>query len=182
MKRARSPARWSAAPDASNWPGGTLLLDEIGEMPIGTQAKLLRVLEERKLRRLGARTEQDVDVRVLAATNAIPGSRHPWSFARGSLLPAQRLPHPHAASARAHRRPAGDGRAMVHEMNQKHARHVSGSRSRSRSHVAYGWPGNARELRNTIERAVILARMALRSMPAICRERSALHRFPRRAE
>ena len=52
--------------------GGTLLLDELGEMPAGTQAKLLRVLEERKLRRLGARTEQDVDVRVLAATNRDP--------------------------------------------------------------------------------------------------------------
>src|SRR4051812_35489002 len=48
---------------------GTLLLDELAEMPIGTQAKLLRVLEERKLRRLGARNEVDVDVRVLAATN-----------------------------------------------------------------------------------------------------------------
>src|ERR1035437_8756318 len=53
--------------------GGTLLLDEIGEMPPGTPVKLLRVLEERKLRRLGARTEQDVDVRVLAATNHDPG-------------------------------------------------------------------------------------------------------------
>jgi len=52
--------------------GGTLLLDELGDMPVGTQAKLLRVLEERKLRRLGARTEQDVDVRVLAATNRDP--------------------------------------------------------------------------------------------------------------
>ena len=52
--------------------GGTLLLDEMGDMPVGTQAKLLRVLEERKLRRLGARTEQDVDVRVLAATNRDP--------------------------------------------------------------------------------------------------------------
>ena len=52
--------------------GGTLLLDEVGEMPLATQAKLLRVLEERKLRRLGARAEQDVDVRVLAATNRDP--------------------------------------------------------------------------------------------------------------
>src|SRR5207237_1545097 len=51
---------------------GTLLLDEIGEMPAGTQAKLLRVLEERKLRRLGSKVETDVDVRVLAATNKIP--------------------------------------------------------------------------------------------------------------
>src|ERR1700685_2571527 len=61
--------------------GGTLLLDEIGEMPIGTQAKLLRVLEERKYRRLGARTEQDADVRVLAATNRDP--RH--AVAEGHL-------------------------------------------------------------------------------------------------
>src|SRR5881275_596477 len=52
--------------------GGTLLLDEIGEMPIGTQAKLLRVLEDRKLRRLGSKVETEVNVRVIAATNKIP--------------------------------------------------------------------------------------------------------------
>ena len=59
--------------------GGTLLLDELGEMPAGTQAKLLRVLEERKLRRLGARNEQDVDVRVLAATNRDPPRPSPMA-------------------------------------------------------------------------------------------------------
>ena len=52
--------------------GGTILLDEIGEMPIGTQAKLLRVLEDHKLRRLGSKVETAVDVRVLAATNKVP--------------------------------------------------------------------------------------------------------------
>src|SRR6204780_2566975 len=52
--------------------GGSLLLDEIGEMPIATQAKLLRVIEEHKLRRLGARNEMDTDVRVLAAMNRNP--------------------------------------------------------------------------------------------------------------
>src|SRR5207245_6106958 len=51
---------------------GTLLLDEIGEMPIGTQAKLLRVLEDRKLRRLGSKVETEINVRVLAATNKVP--------------------------------------------------------------------------------------------------------------
>src|ERR1700756_249815 len=52
--------------------GGTLLLDEIGEMPVATQAKLLRVLEDHKLRRLGSKVETSVDVRVLAATNKTP--------------------------------------------------------------------------------------------------------------
>ena len=61
--------------------GGTLLLDEIGEMPVGTQAKLLRVLEDRKLRRLGSKVETSVDVRVLAATNKIPDE----AVARGEL-------------------------------------------------------------------------------------------------
>jgi transcriptional regulator with PAS, ATPase and Fis domain len=56
---------------------GTLLLDEIGEMPIGTQAKLLRVLEDKKLRRLGSKMETTVDVRVLAATNKVPKKRLP---------------------------------------------------------------------------------------------------------
>ena len=66
--------------------GGTLLLDEIGEMPSATQAKLLRVLEERKLRRLGARTEQDVDVRVLAATNRDPNQAVAQGHLRADLF------------------------------------------------------------------------------------------------
>src|SRR5207302_1274855 len=61
--------------------GGTLLLDEIGEMPVGTQAKLLRVLEDHKLRRLGSKVETSVDVRVLAATNKTPEE----AVARGEL-------------------------------------------------------------------------------------------------
>ncbi len=60
---------------------GSMLLDEIGEMPIATQAKLLRVLEDRKLRRLGSKSETTVDVRVLAATNKVPEE----AVARGQL-------------------------------------------------------------------------------------------------
>src|SRR5260370_15900093 len=61
--------------------GGTLLLDEIGEMPVSTQAKLLRVLEDHKLPRLGSTVETSVDVRVLAATHKVPYD----SFARGEM-------------------------------------------------------------------------------------------------
>jgi DNA-binding NtrC family response regulator len=137
---------------------GTLLLDEIGDMPSGTQAKLLRVLEERKLRRLGARTEQEVDVRVLAATNRDPGQ----AVAQGSLRPdlfyRLNVFNIHMPPLREHLEdlPAM-AEAMLTGMNQKHGRRVSGvAASMLDRMMAYNWPGNVRELRNTIERAVIL--------------------------
>ena len=138
--------------------GGTLLLDEIGDMPVGTQAKLLRVLEERKLRRLGARTEQEVDVRVLAATNSDPDEAVARGALRSDLYYRLNVFHIHMPPLRQHIEdlPAM-AEAMVREMNQKHGRRVSGvGPSILDRMMAYEWPGNARELRNTIERAVIL--------------------------
>jgi DNA-binding NtrC family response regulator len=138
--------------------GGTLLLDELCEMPAGTQAKLLRVLEERKFRRLGARTEQEVDVRVLAATNRDPaqaiaqGSLRPDLFYRLNVFNIAMPPlreHIEDLPALAE--------AMLKEMNSKHGRRVSGVASSLLDRLlAFDWPGNARELRNVIERAVIL--------------------------
>ena len=138
--------------------GGTLLLDEIGEMPAGTQAKLLRVLEERKLRRLGARSEQEVDVRVLAATNCDPGQAVAQGYLRPDLyyrLNVFNVPMP---PLRDHLEDLPDlADAMLDQMNQKHGRKVSGiAASMLDRLMAHDWPGNARELRNTIERAVIL--------------------------
>jgi len=138
--------------------GGTLLLDEIGEMPAGTQAKLLRVLEERKFRRLGARTEQDVDVRVLAATNRDPdqavaqGHLRPDLYYRLNVFNISMPPlREHLEDVRAM------AEAMLDEMNRKHGRKVSGlAPSILDRMMAYDWPGNGRELRNTVERAVIL--------------------------
>jgi DNA-binding NtrC family response regulator len=138
--------------------GGTLLLDEIGEMPIGTQAKLLRVLEERKLRRLGARTEQDVDVRVLAATNRDPGSAVAQGHLRADLFYRLNVFNIHMPPLRDHLEdlPAM-AETMLIEMNQKHGRRVSGlGPSMLDRLMSYDWPGNARELRNAVERAVIL--------------------------
>ncbi|HUA91462.1 MAG TPA: sigma-54 dependent transcriptional regulator [Terracidiphilus sp.] len=138
--------------------GGTLLLDEIGEMPIGTQAKLLRVLEERKVRRLGARTEQDVDVRVLAATNRDPNVAVEQGHLRADLFYRLNVFNIHMPPLREHLEdlPAMTD-AMLNEMNEKHGRRVSGlGPSMLDRLMSYDWPGNARELRNTIERAVIL--------------------------
>jgi DNA-binding NtrC family response regulator len=137
---------------------GTLLLDELAEMPIGTQAKLLRVLEERKLRRLGARTEIDVDVRVLAATNRSPEQAIEQNNLRSDLYYRLNVFHIHLPPLREHIDdiPAM-AQAMLEEMNSRHSRKVSGlAASIVDRMLAWSWPGNARELRNTIERAVIL--------------------------
>jgi DNA-binding NtrC family response regulator len=138
--------------------GGTLLLDEIGEMPSGTQAKLLRVLEERKLRRLGARSEQDVDVRVLAATNRDPNEAVAEGQLRPDLYYRLNVFNIHMPPLRDHKEdlPAM-AETMLVQMNQKHGRRVSGvAPSLLDRLMAYDWPGNARELRNMIERAVVL--------------------------
>jgi DNA-binding NtrC family response regulator len=138
--------------------GGSLLLDEIGEMPIATQAKLLRVLEERKIRRLGARTEQDVDVRVLAATNRDPAQAVAQGHLRPDLFYRLSVFNIHMPPLREHIEDVQPmAESMLAEMNLKHQRRVSGmAPSILDRMLAYDWPGNARELRNTIERAVIL--------------------------
>src|SRR5579859_944733 len=138
---------------------GTLLLDELGEMPIGTQAKLLRVLEERKRRRLGARTEQDVDVRVLAATNRNPEEAVADGKLRSDLFYRLNVFHIHMPALREHREDIPDmAELMLAEMNLKHARRVAGISAAVMDRLQqHEWPGNGRELRNLMERAVILA-------------------------
>ncbi len=137
---------------------GTLLLDEIGEMPIGTQAKLLRVLEERKLRRLGSKVESPVDVRVLSATNKDPDEAVSGGHLRSDLFYRLNVFNIHMPPLREHKE---DIPAIVEsilaDMNHKHEREVSGISAEMLSRMmAYDWPGNVRELRNTIERAVVL--------------------------
>jgi DNA-binding NtrC family response regulator len=138
---------------------GTLLLDEIGEMPAATQSKLLRVLEDRKLRRLGSRDEIPVNVRVIAATNKDPHLAVASGELRGDLYYRLNVFNIEMPSLREHRDdiPAMAA-SMVEEMNQRHGTTVpSISRAVMDRFLAYTWPGNARELRNTIERAVILS-------------------------
>src|SRR3989442_4373725 len=138
--------------------GGTLLLDEIGEMPIGTQAKLLRVLEDRKLRRLGSKVETTVDVRVLAATNKVPEE----AVAHGELRndPYYRLNvfNSHIPLLREHREDIPElVQSDLADMNLKHGRKVAGvSEAVLNLFRNYSWQGNVRELRNTLERAGIV--------------------------
>jgi DNA-binding NtrC family response regulator len=137
---------------------GTLLLDEIGEMPIGTQAKLLRVLEDRKLRRLGSKVEMPMDVRVLAATNKEPDQAVAAGQLRGDLYYRLNVFNLHMPPLREHKEdiPAIVD-AMLIDMNAKHDRQVRGVDAELLERlIAYDWPGNVRELRNTVERAVIL--------------------------
>jgi len=143
--------------------GGTLLLDEIGEMPIGTQAKLLRVLEDRKLRRLGSKTETSVDVRVLAATNKEPQEAVARGQLRNDLYYRLNVFNIHMPPLREHKDDLPDlVSALLRDMNEKHGRRVAGvSDGVMASFAAHSWPGNVRELRNTLERAVIVCEGAI---------------------
>ncbi|HVH88477.1 MAG TPA: sigma-54 dependent transcriptional regulator [Terriglobales bacterium] len=138
---------------------GTLLLDEIGEMPIATQAKLLRVLEDRKLRRLGSKTETEVNVRVLAATNKVPEEAVANGQLRNDLYYRLNVFNIHMPPLREHKEDLPDlTDALISDLNEKHGREIAGADDEvMRAFQAYSWPGNVRELRNTLERAVILA-------------------------
>jgi DNA-binding NtrC family response regulator len=138
---------------------GTVLLDEIGDMPVALQAKLLRVLEDSRVRRLGGKNEIQLDVRILAATNspldaAIREGRFREDlFYRLNVFP---IPLP----------PLRDRKddlpflaaALLSDLNRKHGTKVTDvAKEVMERFRSYNWPGNVRELRNVMERAVILA-------------------------
>src|SRR5262245_23334997 len=138
---------------------GTLFLDEIGEMTPATQVKLLRVLQERSFRRLGGRTEQSVDVRVIAATNVDPAEAVKAGKLREDLyyrlnVFSFRLP---TLRERKEDMPLLV-QAFINEFNQRNQKSIAGvDQQAMRTLEQYAWPGNVRELRNVIERATILA-------------------------
>jgi DNA-binding NtrC family response regulator len=139
--------------------GGTLLLDEIGEMPAPTQAKLLRVLEDHKVRRLGSKVETPVDVRVLAATNKEPEQAVAKGELRQDLYFRLNVFHIHLPPLRERK---DDIPLLVEhilrDINAKHGRHVRGVNPEVlEMFEGYSWPGNVRELRNVLERAAIVS-------------------------
>ncbi len=139
--------------------GGTLLLDELAEMPIGTQAKLLRVLEDSKVRRLGGKSEVTVDVRVLAATNREPAEAIKKGLLREDLF--YRL-NVFGLELPPLRKRLDDIPILVEsillDLNRKHGLKVTGIDMDVLSRLQrHPWPGNVRELRNVLERAAIIA-------------------------
>src|SRR5580765_6286735 len=137
---------------------GTLLLDEIGEMPAPTQAKLLRVLEDRKVRRLGSKSETPVDVRVLAATNKDPEQAVAHGQLRQDLYFRLNVFHIHLPPLRNRKEDLPMlVEHLLRDLNVKHSRQVRGINAEvSELFHGYTWPGNVRELRNVLERAVIV--------------------------
>jgi transcriptional regulator with PAS, ATPase and Fis domain len=138
---------------------GTLFLDEIGEMTPATQVKLLRVLQERTFRRLGGRTEQSVDVRVIAATNIDPHEAVQKGALREDLY--YRL-NVFAVKLPPLRERKDDLplliQAFINEFNGRNQRSIAGVDRQAMDLLErYQWPGNVRELRNVIERATILS-------------------------
>jgi DNA-binding NtrC family response regulator len=138
--------------------GGTLFLDEVAEMQSGTQAKFLRVLQEGQFRRLGAKSETQVNVRVVAATNKDPqkalqdGALREDLYYRLNVF-AITLP------------PLRDRmedlpelvQAFLDEFNERHGRAVRGLDEEALDVMRrHRWPGNVRELRNVVERAIIV--------------------------
>jgi len=139
--------------------GGTLLLDEIGEMPISTQAKLLRVLEERRIRRLGGTREIEVDVRIVAATNRDLREGIAKGTFREDLYFRLCVFEVGLPPLRDRREDIPViARALLDGLNKRHECRVTDLAPDVETLFAeFAWPGNVRELRNVLERAVILA-------------------------
>jgi DNA-binding NtrC family response regulator len=138
---------------------GTLLLDELAEMPVGTQAKLLRVLEDSRVRRLAGKNEIAVDVRIIASTNKVPEEALQKGELREDLYYRLNVFRIDLPPLRARE---GDVPLLVSTMisllNKKHGCRVTDAEPDVVEVLQrHSWPGNVRELRNILERAVIIA-------------------------
>ncbi len=139
--------------------GGTLLLDEIGELPLSLQVKLLRVLQEETIRRLGDTKDTPVDVRILAATHRDLSAETAAGRFREDLYYRINVLTLKIPPLRERREDIGlfvDH--FIERNNQRLATSIRGVDAAARKVLLeYHWPGNVRELENTIERAMVLA-------------------------
>ena len=140
--------------------GGTLLLDEIGDLPLPVQVKLLRVLQEREFRRVGENRNRRVDVRVLAATlRDLPGEVAAGRF-RQDLYYRLRVIEIRIPPLRERRDDILPiARQVLAETASRMKLPVTGfTPAAADQMLRWGWPGNVRELQNVVERALVLAR------------------------
>jgi two-component system response regulator HydG len=139
--------------------GGTLLLDEIGDMPLALQAKLLRVLQESEIRRLGSTRSTRVDVRVVASTHQNLRSLAAEGRFREDLLYRLEVIVLQIPALRERREDILPlARHFLEKAADRHAKQVSGFSAEALELLgAHSWPGNVRELSNAIERAVVLS-------------------------
>ncbi|MBX2987230.1 MAG: sigma-54-dependent Fis family transcriptional regulator [Bdellovibrionaceae bacterium] len=138
--------------------GGTLFLDEIGDLPLSLQAKLLRVLQERQIKRLGENKFRDIDVRILSATHKnLPREVAEGRFREDLYFRLNVIPI-HIPSLRERSEdilPLAD--AMLKKFMQLHGTPAKTfSKETLEFFLSHSWPGNVRELENTVERAVLL--------------------------
>ena len=139
---------------------GTIFLDEIGEMTLGTQTKLLRILQEHEFERIGSSTPIQVDIRVIAATNRDLAAEVDESRFREDLYYRLNVIHIHMPPLRERKE---DIPALVEHFLSKYRATTEAipttiTEEALERLVAYDWPGNVRELENAVERAVVLSR------------------------
>jgi two-component system response regulator AtoC len=135
--------------------GGTIFLDEIGELPLEMQAKLLRVLQEKEVRPVGSNEKINVDVRVIAATNRDLENAYREGTFRKDLYFRLNVVTVHLPALRDRR---SDIPVLVHHFLDRYAPtdHLQVTAAAMKSLLQYDWPGNVRELENCVARAVTL--------------------------
>ena len=139
--------------------GGTLFLDEIGDLPLAAQCKLLRVLQEGELERLGDQRTRRIDVRVVAATNGNLRQLIAEGKFRSDLYYRLNAYQIHIPPLRERKEDIGPlAKSFLEKFSAIHAKKLRGFTDKAkRALLTYPWPGNIRELQNMIERGVILA-------------------------
>ena len=139
--------------------GGTVLLDEVGELPLGVQVKLLRVLQEKKVRGIGESNESTIDVRVLAATNRVVEQDVKAGKFRQDLYYRLNVIRIEVPPLRVRREDVGElAKHFLQRCSREQNKEIRGfSADALRALDAYEFPGNVRELENIVERAVALA-------------------------
>ena len=144
--------------------GGTIFLDEIGELPLEMQAKLLRVLQEKEIRPVGSNERIAVDVRVIAATNRDLDAAYRAGAFRKDLFFRLNVVTIHMPALRERR---SDIPALVRCFLERHApgENVQVSAAAMKALLQYEWPGNIRELENSVARALALGDRRLIGLP-----------------